>query len=148
MASATAWKRRLLQKHGRRGVQAFAERPDGSMVPFAPYPTPLFDEKGDLSGAVNMLLDISEQKEYEAHIELVMRELSYRSKNLITIVQSFALQLMKFCNSFPEFQEKFMARLHAMARMRSFYIAAMTRRSGHTGLPRRSQFQSFDGMGE
>lgn len=42
-----------------RGVEAVAERPDGSHVGFRPYPTPLFDEAGQLVGAVNLLLDIA-----------------------------------------------------------------------------------------
>jgi PAS domain-containing protein len=43
-----------------RGVQAIAERPDGSRVRFAPYPTPLRDASGAVVGAVNLLLDLSE----------------------------------------------------------------------------------------
>ena len=46
-----------------RGAEAVAERPDGSRVRFAPYPTPLFDQNGKLTGAVNMLLDITERHE-------------------------------------------------------------------------------------
>ncbi|WP_159348669.1 PAS domain S-box protein [Roseomonas harenae] len=48
-------------KEGRpvRGVEAIAERPDGTHVPFIPYPTPLRDETGALTGAVNVLVDIS-----------------------------------------------------------------------------------------
>ena len=42
-----------------RGVEAIAERPDGTRVVFQPYPTPLFDEEGRLSGAVNLLVDIT-----------------------------------------------------------------------------------------
>jgi len=45
-----------------RGVEAIAERPDGTRVPFVPCPTPIFDSSGALIGAVNMLLDISERK--------------------------------------------------------------------------------------
>jgi PAS domain S-box-containing protein len=49
-------------KQGRpiRGRQAIAERPDGTRVPFMPFPTPLYDASGALVGAVNMLVDISE----------------------------------------------------------------------------------------
>jgi signal transduction histidine kinase/ActR/RegA family two-component response regulator len=43
-------------------MEAIAERPDGTRVPFLPYPTPLRDASGALVGAVNMLVDISEQK--------------------------------------------------------------------------------------
>jgi PAS domain S-box-containing protein len=48
-----------------RGVEAVAERPDGTRVPFVPYPTPFFDSSGALIGAVNMLLDISDRKQSE-----------------------------------------------------------------------------------
>jgi PAS domain S-box-containing protein len=51
-------------KEGRpvRGVEAVAERPDGTRVPFIPYPTPLRDSSGKLTGAINVLVDISENK--------------------------------------------------------------------------------------
>jgi PAS domain S-box-containing protein len=48
-----------------RGMEAVAERPDGTKVPFIPYPTPLFAEDGTLIGAVNMLVDISDRAEAE-----------------------------------------------------------------------------------
>ena len=49
-----------------RGLEAVAERPDGSRVPFRPYPTPLFDKSGRLIGAVNMLVDLSDRDRAEA----------------------------------------------------------------------------------
>jgi PAS domain S-box-containing protein len=49
-----------------RGMEALAERPDGTRIPFIPYPTPLFDESRRLIGAVNLLVDISERKRAEA----------------------------------------------------------------------------------
>ncbi len=58
-------------KEGRvvRGAEAIAERPDGTRIWFAPYPTPLFDESGELIGGVNMLVDITERKTAEARIQ-------------------------------------------------------------------------------
>src|SRR5262249_24882643 len=53
------------QKRPIRGMEAVAERPDGTRIPFVAYPTPLFDASGNLTGAVNMLLDISERKRAE-----------------------------------------------------------------------------------
>jgi PAS domain S-box-containing protein len=44
-----------------RDVEAIAERPDGSRINFRPYPTPLFDRDGNLAGAVNLLLDVSDE---------------------------------------------------------------------------------------
>jgi len=49
-----------------RGAEAIAERPDGTRVPFLPYPTPLRDEAGAPIGAVNVLVDISGRKAAEA----------------------------------------------------------------------------------
>ena len=49
-----------------RGMEAVAERPDGTLVHFVPYPTPLFDDSGILVGAVNMLIDITDRKRAEA----------------------------------------------------------------------------------
>jgi PAS domain S-box-containing protein len=45
-----------------RDAIAIAERPDGSRVAFRPYPTPLFNEDGSLRGAVNLLIDVSEEQ--------------------------------------------------------------------------------------
>lgn len=40
-------------------MEAVAERPNGTRIPFIPYPTPQFDASGRLTGAVNMLVDIT-----------------------------------------------------------------------------------------
>src|SRR5437867_8440846 len=40
-----------------RGEEAIAERPDGTRVPFMPYPTPLHDAAGRLGRAVNTLVE-------------------------------------------------------------------------------------------
>ena len=45
-----------------RGMEAMAERRDGTFVHFVPYPTPLYDASGTLIGGVNMLIDISDRK--------------------------------------------------------------------------------------
>jgi PAS domain S-box-containing protein len=48
-----------------RGREAFAERPDGTRVRFQPYPTPLHDRDGHVTGAVNLLVDVGEQRQAE-----------------------------------------------------------------------------------
>jgi PAS domain S-box-containing protein len=52
-----------------RGVEAIAERPDGTRVPFAQYPTPIFDASGELVGAVNMLVDLTHRKQLEENAQ-------------------------------------------------------------------------------
>ena len=48
------------------GGEAVAERPDGTRVPFAAYPTPLRDAAGTTIGALNVLVDISGRVATEA----------------------------------------------------------------------------------
>ena len=45
-----------------RGREIIIERPDGTRRNVLPYPEPLRNPEGELIGAVNMLLDITEQK--------------------------------------------------------------------------------------
>jgi PAS domain S-box-containing protein len=47
-----------------RDTVAIAARPDGSRRAFRPYPTPLFDAHGELTGAVNMLIDVTEEQSF------------------------------------------------------------------------------------
>ena len=46
-----------------RGVVAVAERPDGTRVVFSPYPTPILDAQGELTGAVNILVDVTDRRQ-------------------------------------------------------------------------------------
>jgi PAS domain S-box-containing protein len=48
-----------------RGVEAVAERPDGTRISFVPYPTPLLDDSGRLAGAINLLVDTTERNRAE-----------------------------------------------------------------------------------
>jgi len=45
-----------------RDKVAIALRPDGSRVAFRPYPTPLFDSNGNCTGAINILVDVSDEQ--------------------------------------------------------------------------------------
>jgi PAS domain-containing protein len=45
-----------------RDSVAIAERPDGTRIAFRPYPTPLFDDDGALTGAVNLLIDVTDEQ--------------------------------------------------------------------------------------
>ncbi|MGE7469745.1 EAL domain-containing protein [Bosea sp. NPDC003192] len=49
----------LREKRPIRGVEALAERPDGSRVRFMPLPTPFYDAEGRLAGAINVMVDVS-----------------------------------------------------------------------------------------
>jgi len=59
MAIAIRERRRI------RNVEAIAERPDGTRVQFMPFPTPWFDADGNFAGAINLLLDVTCQRQVE-----------------------------------------------------------------------------------
>jgi diguanylate cyclase (GGDEF)-like protein/PAS domain S-box-containing protein len=64
----------LKQNRAIRGEEAIAERPDGTRVPFIAFPTPLRNASGELIGALNLLLDITDRKQAEqklAHYDLL-----------------------------------------------------------------------------
>ena len=49
-----------------RGVVAIAERPDGTRVMFTPWPSPVHDSAGRLIGAVNLLIDVTDERQSAA----------------------------------------------------------------------------------
>ena|SRR5579885_7381 len=99
-----------------RGMEAAAERPDGTRVPFIPYPTPLHDERGRLVGAVNMLVDITERKRAEEEQSLLLRELHHRVKNTLATVQAIMGSTARSTKNIEEFKNAMIGRIGAMAR--------------------------------
>jgi PAS domain S-box-containing protein len=77
-------------KEGRpvRGKEAVAERPDGTRIPFIPFPTPIRDSSGKVIGAINMLVDVSDRRHAETQQRVLMRELNHRVKNNMQMLQS------------------------------------------------------------
>jgi PAS domain S-box-containing protein len=64
-------------KEGRpvRGVEAVAERPDGTRVRFLPYPTALRDASGHVIAGINLLMDITDRHASEmqaAHLAAIV----------------------------------------------------------------------------
>lgn len=105
--------RALKDNHFVRGVEAIAERPDGSRLPFRAYPTALHDDAGRLVGAVTMLIDQSERKQYEAAQKALLDELNHRVKNTLATVQSLASQ--SFRDAPAEMRRAFEGRLFALS---------------------------------
>jgi PAS domain S-box-containing protein len=76
-------------KEGRaiRNAELVTERPDGTRVPFIPYPTPLRDCAGEIIGSINMLVDVSERKQAETQQRVLLNELNHRVKNNMQMLQ-------------------------------------------------------------
>src|SRR3954447_14241363 len=52
----------IRQQRTIRDEVAIALRPDGTRIAFRPYSTPLFDAPGKFTGAINMLVDVSDEQ--------------------------------------------------------------------------------------
>jgi PAS domain S-box-containing protein len=82
-----------------RGTEAVAERPDGTRAPFIPFPTPLRDSSGRITGAINMLVDISERRQAETQQRLLLDELNHRTKNNMQMLQSLLFSAARTAHS-------------------------------------------------
>jgi two-component sensor histidine kinase len=103
--------------HQVTGLRAIAERPDGSMIRFEHFATPIFDDRGDCLGTVNMLVDITAQSKAQERLELLAREIDHRSNNLLTLVQSL-IRLTK-AETVIDYKEILQGRVMALARANS-----------------------------
>jgi PAS domain S-box-containing protein len=75
----------------------------------------LRDVTGSIVGLIGTAVDITKRKEDEAHLRLLLRELTHRSKNLLAVIQAMARQTARHTNSIGEFVAQFNARLQALA---------------------------------
>lgn len=105
------------------GVEAVVQRLDGSRVNLLAYPRPLLNISGEVVGGVNVLVDISQQKQAEAQLRLFMTELNHRVKNLLAIVQGVASQTARFTPEPKSFINAFSARLIALAKTQDLLMA-------------------------
>lgn len=76
---------------------------------------PLRNDAGDIIGLTCASIDVTERKEGEAHLRLLLRELSHRSKNLLAVIQAMARQTARHAGSTDAFLTQFGARLQALA---------------------------------
>src|SRR5215210_4794389 len=76
---------------------------------------PLHEPTGAIGGLTCAAVDITERKEGEAHLRLLMRELTHRSKNLLAVIQAMARQTARHSGTIEGFLEQFSARLQALA---------------------------------
>jgi PAS domain S-box-containing protein len=104
------------ERRALRDMEAIAERPDGTRVPFLAAPTPLFDAAGKLVGAVNMLIDITERKRAEDQQALLVRELHHRVKNTLATVQAIMSTTARSAKTIEEFRDTLIGRIGSLAK--------------------------------
>jgi two-component system CheB/CheR fusion protein len=88
-------------RRGKRCMMLNARRIDGD------------DTRGEL--VILALEDITERRDSARHQELLVGELSHRVKNTLAVVQSIAVQTLRYSDSLEYFGEAFKGRLQALA---------------------------------
>ena len=77
---------------------------------------PLRNERNEIIGLTCASVDVTERKEGDAHLRLLLRELTHRSKNLLAVIQAMARQTANHhAGSVDAFLLQFGSRLQALA---------------------------------
>ncbi len=103
-------------------LETVRRRKDGQLVEVSLDAGPVLNADGELVGISVIAHDISERKRNEAHMEFVMRELSHRTKNLITVIIAMARRTARASGNFGDFENKFTGRLHGLARSHDLLV--------------------------
>jgi len=91
-----------------KGKEVIVERPDGVRINVLPHPKPIFDADGNIVGAVNMLIDITEKRSNEQYLKelshsleakvaertLTLKKSEERYHKMIDEVQEYAILLL------------------------------------------------------
>jgi PAS domain S-box-containing protein len=110
--------------HEGRGIrrETVRRRKDGTLVDISLDLAPIRATDGRVIGFSKIAHDITRRKRDEAHIEFVMRELSHRTKNLITVIIAMVRQTWRQSADFTDFEAKFTGRLHGLARSHDLLV--------------------------
>jgi two-component sensor histidine kinase len=73
------------------------------------------DELGAAQGIISTVVDITAQKHREQTLRTLLREVSHRSKNLLTIILSIATQTGRYSGTIDTFLDRFRGRVQSLA---------------------------------
>lgn len=90
---------------------------DGHLIEVMIAAAPLFDDAGQVRGAIAAMVDISQRHQAELHQRALLHELQHRVKNTMATVVSLARRMLQDSRSLEDFAEPFLGRMRAMAAM-------------------------------
>jgi two-component system, chemotaxis family, CheB/CheR fusion protein len=94
--------------------------------------------------ALEATRDVTERRAWETQQKLLLRELTHRVKNTLTVVQSIAHQTRRFSKSYEEFTDRLDGRLAALAAAHSLLVESDWRGADLATLARK-QFEPHIG---
>lgn len=75
-----------------------------------------------ISGVVITFNNISEQKQQQDHLQILMKELQHRTNNLFTVIQAMSRQTARSSTTFEDFEKQFGARVQGLAQSNALLI--------------------------
>jgi two-component sensor histidine kinase len=78
--------------------------------------TPSRNNQGDVTGIVCAAIDVTERKQQESHLRVLLLELAHRSKNLLAVIQGIANQTAQGSETLGDFQRRFSGRILSLSR--------------------------------
>jgi PAS domain S-box-containing protein len=103
------------------GRELNGRRKDGQMIPVEIGLNPLLVDGETF--VVASIVDISMRRQAEQRMQLVMRELTHRSKNLLAVIQAIARQAAQSSPDIAAFQSDFAQRLAGLAQSHDLLVA-------------------------
>ena len=73
------------------------------------------DSDGKALRLINIVADITDRKKAEEHIQFLLREMTHRSKNLLSVIQGISRQTARRAGTIEEFEIQFRQRLQGLA---------------------------------
>jgi len=83
----------------------------------------LRDDDGNAIGTTSVAVEITERKEAENQLRMLLRELTHRSKNLLAVIQAIARQTASRTKTIDDFLDRFGARLVAIGCSQDLLVA-------------------------
>ena len=98
-----------------RDVEVHVERPDGTQIDVLKNIRPVKNQRGEITGAINSFIDITERKHHEEQQDLLLKEMDHRVKNLFAIAGGMVRLSARSATTPKELAETIQGRLGALA---------------------------------
>lgn len=95
--------------------ETFRRHQNGMRIPISITISPIKSQSGDLVGASSIARDISQTKESERRLQLLMREINHRVKNQYAVILSVIKQTAARSISVGEFEARIRERIMALS---------------------------------
>lgn len=104
--------------------ETIRRRKDGRLVPVSVTVSPVKDASGVIVGASKIARDISEAKESERRIRLLMREVNHRVKNQFAVILSMVRETAKRTVTPGEFEHDIRSRIMALSKSHDLLVSS------------------------